>query len=59
MCIFREGASEVVLVVENSPASAADIRNTSLILGSGRSPGGGYGSPLQYSCLGNLMDRGA
>ena len=27
--------------------------------GSGRSPGGGHGNPLQYSCLGNLMDRGA
>ena len=59
MCIFREEAPEVVLVVENSPASAADVRDTSLILGSGRSPGGGYGSPLQYSCLGNPMDRGA
>ena len=29
------------------------------ILGSGRSPGGGNGNPLQYSCLGNLKDRGA
>ena len=27
--------------------------------GSGRSPGGGHGNPLQYSCLENLMDRGA
>ena len=31
----------------------------SLIPGSGRSPGGGNGNPLQYSCLGNPMDRGA
>ena len=29
------------------------------IPGSGRSPGGGYGNPLQYFCLENLMDRGA
>ena len=62
MVVSREdhwgGAPEVVLVVENSPASAADVRDTSLILGSGRPPGGGYGSPLQYSCLGNPMDRG-
>ena len=34
-------------------------RNVGLILGSGRSPGGGNGNPLQYSCLGNPMDRGA
>ena len=30
-----------------------------LILGLGRSPGGGHGNPLQYSCLENPMDRGA
>ena len=30
-----------------------------LIPGLGRSPGGGYGNPLQYSCLENPMDRGA
>ena len=40
------------------PASARDIRDTSLIPGSGRSPGGGHGSPLQYSCLENPMDGG-
>ena len=33
--------------------------DTDSIPGSGRSPGGGNGSPLQYSCLGNPMDRGA
>ena len=33
--------------------------NTGLIPGSGRYPGGGSGNPLQYSCLGNPMDRGA
>ena len=42
-------------VVNNPPASAGD---ESSILGSGRSPGEGNGNPLQYSCLGNPMDRG-
>ena len=34
-------------------------RDSGLILGLGRSPGGGNGNQLQYSCLGNSMDRGA
>ena len=38
---------------------AGDVREVGLILGSGRSPGGGHGIPLQYSCLENPMDRGA
>ena len=38
---------------------AGDARDTALIPGSGRSPGGGHGKPLQYSCLENPMDRGA
>ena len=38
---------------------AANARDTGLILGSGRYPGVGNGNPLQYSCLGNPMDRGA
>ena len=41
------------------PATAGDIRDTSSIPGSGRSPGGGHGKPPQYSCLENPMDRGA
>jgi len=53
-----KGASEVVLVVKNLPANAGDIRDTGSIPGSGRSPGGGHGNPLQYSCLKNPMDRG-
>ena len=53
------GASQVVLVVKNLPANAGDIRDISLIPGSGRSPGGGHSNPLQYSCLGNPLDRGA
>ena len=52
-------ASQVVLVVKNPPASAGDIRDTGLTPGSGRSAGGRRGKPLQYSCLGNPMDRGA
>ena len=46
-------------MVKNPPASAGDARDVGLIPGSGRSPGGGDGNPLQYSCLGNPMDRGA
>ena len=46
-------------VVKNLPANAGDARDTSLIPGSGRSPGGGHGNPLQYSRLENPMDRGA
>ena len=42
-------------VVKNLPANAGDV---DLTPGSGRSPGGGNGNPLQDSCLGNLMDRG-
>ena len=52
-------ASQVVLVVKNPPAKAGDIRDAGSIFGSGRSPGGGHGNPLQDSCLENLMDRGA
>ena len=49
----------MVLVVKNSPANAGDWRDTSLIPGSGRSPRGGQGSPLQHSFLENPTDRGA
>ena len=44
------------LVLKNLPANAGGAGG---IPGSGRSPGGGYGNPLQYSCLENPMDRGA
>ena len=47
------------LVVKNPPACAADIRDGGLVPGSGRFPGGGRGTPLQYPCLENPMDRGA
>ena len=49
----------VVLVVKNPPANAGDLRDVGSILGPGRSPGGGNGNPLQYSCLENPMDREA
>ena len=47
------------LLVKNPPANAGDIRDAGSIPASGRSPGGGHGNPLQYSCLENPMDRGA
>ena len=56
---ITHGASQVALVVKNPPANAGDIRDTGLIPGLGRSPGGGHGNPLQFSCLENPMDRGA
>ena len=40
-------------------ASACNVGDMGLIPGLGRSPGGGNGNPLQYSCLENSMDRGA
>ena len=43
-------------VVKNPSANGGDV---DLIPGSGRSPGEGNGNPIQYSCLGNPMDRGA
>ena len=52
------GASQVVLVVKNSPVSTGDVKDSGLIPGLGRS-GGGHGNPLQYSCLENPTDRGA
>ena len=46
-------------VVKNPPANAVDIRDAGSIPVSGRFPGKGNGNPLQYSYLGNPMDRGA
>ena len=53
MYIHIHGASQVALVGKNSPANAGGMRNADLIPGSGRTPGGGHGNPLQYSCLEN------
>ena len=50
-------ASQVALVVKNLPANAENVRNTSLMPGSGRSPRGGNGNPIQYSCLENPTEE--
>ena len=55
----KEKAAQVALVVKNLLAIAADVRASGSIPSSGRSPGGGHGNPLQYSCLENPMDRGS
>ena len=55
--IYLNWASQVALVVKNLPANAGDIRDSGWIPGLGRSPEGGHGNPLQYSCLENPMDR--
>ena len=46
-------------VVKNPPANAGDLRGMGSLPRVGRSPGGGHGNQLQYSCLENPMDRGA
>ena len=46
-------------VIKNLPANAGDAGDPCLIPGSGGSPGGGNGNPLQYSCLENSVDRGS
>ena len=49
----------MVLVVKNLSTNSGDVRDKGSISGSERSPGAGYGNPLQYSCLENPTDRGA
>ena len=46
------------VVVENLPANEGDARDVGSIPGLGKSPGGGNGNLLQYSCLENSMDKG-
>ena len=46
-------------MVKNPLANAGDVSDLGLIPGWGRSPGGGHGNPLQYSCLENPMDKGS
>ena len=46
-------------MVKNSPVNAGDVRDAGSISALGRSLGEGNGTPLQYSCLENLMDRGS
>ena len=52
-------ASLVALVVQNLPTNDGNARDTGLIPGLGRSPTVRNGNPLHYSCLKNVMDRGA
>ena len=47
------------MMVKNPPSNAKDARDVGSIPGSGKPPGVGKGSPLQYSCLDESMDRGA
>ena len=49
----------MALEVKNLPANAGDIRDKGSIPGMGRSPGGGHGNPLQYSCLEKPINREA
>ena len=51
--------SHLALVVKNLPANSGDIRDVGSVPGSGRSPGGGFGNPLQDSYLENSMDKEA
>ena len=46
-------------MVKNLPTEAGGIKDFGLTPGLVRSPGGGRGNPLQYSCLENPMDKGA
>ena len=55
---IQKGNIQVVLVVKNPPTNVADIRDAGSVPGLGRSPGGGHGNPLHYSCQENPMDRG-
>ena len=57
--LVRWGSFSGGSVVRNPPANIGDPRDASSIPGSGRSPGGGHGNPLQYSCPENPMDREA
>ena len=73
LCLYINGASQVVLVVKDLPSNAGGSFPSSsdgkesahragdpgLIPGSRRSPGEGNGNPFQHSCLENPMDRGA
>ena len=59
VCLNHFMAFPMALVAKNPPANAGDAGDPRLIPGSGRSPGGGQDSPLQYSCLENPVNREA
>ena len=58
---FKMGheAAETTCNISHAFGPGTNIRDTCSVPGLGRSPGGGHGNPLQYSCLENTMDRGA
>ena len=60
ICIpsVKNWASQVAVLVKKLPANAREVREVGLIPGSGRSPGGVNGNPLQYSCLEDPTDGG-
>ena len=45
-------------MLKDPPANVGDIKDVGSVPGLGRSPEGGHGNPLQYSCLESPMDRG-
>ena len=57
--VSLEPTAQVMLVVKNLPAHAGNTRDVGLIPESRRSPGGGNGNLIQYSCQENPMDRGS
>jgi len=57
--LWEDWASQVELLLKNLPDNAGDKRDAGSVPGLGRSPGGRHDNSLQYSCLENLMDRGA
>ena len=57
--LYIKWISQVALVVKNLPVNVGDLRDRGSIPGSGSSFGGGHGNPFAYSCLENLIDRGA
>ena len=56
---MMQRSSHLARVLKNLSANAGDVRDAGSIPGWGRSPGGGQGNPLQYSCLENPMDGSA
>ena len=58
-CRMLQESIPGALVVKNLPAKEGDVRDTGSVSRWGRSPGGGHGNPLLYSCLENPMDGGA
>ena len=59
ICLSVLGVLPQWLSGKESACNAEDTGDVGLILGSGRSPGGGKDNPLQYSCLEHPMERGA